>query len=263
MSAESNVKELQVKEANEVSTEVANLSEWGDAPVFGQDIVLSKILPMQGMSKLVMDGKAVFGEYRDSVTGEKMGSIAEPIPLIPFHVEKFWDVQEPNESGQFKWVRTEPLIENPADKGYNDNLPWMDKIDGKEVKRIRRMNFYCLRPSEIDKGQEVPYILSFKSTSYKEGKKLFSQMYLRNRRANLPPPGFVIILSGFRDKNEDGAWVVPTYELGPKSTPEQIQAALNWFKLIKKGGVKVDDSDLQDVDQMSFSEADDEGTGAF
>lgn len=261
-------KEVVAKAKSEVSTEVASLSEWGAPQPLGQDIVLSKILPMQGMSKLVMDGKAQFGEFRDSVTGEKMGSIVEPLVLLPFHVEKFWDVQQPNEKGDFKWVRTEPLIENPADPKYNDNLPWMDKeklADGSmvETKRIRRMNFYVLRPSEIEAGTSIPYILSFKSTSFKEGKKLYSQMYMRNRRANLPPPGYLIVLGGRKDKNDDGTWVVPEYELGPKASAEQIQEALNWFKLIQKGNVKVDDSDLQDVEQMSFSEEDAAGTGNF
>lgn len=256
-------KELQVKASAAVSADVADLSQWGTPQPLGQDVVLSKILPMQSTSKLVQDSKAQFGEYRDSLTGERLGSIAEPIVLLPFHVEKFWDILEPNEKGDFKWVRTEPLIENPASPGYNDNLPWMDKVNGVETKRIRRMNFYVLRPQEIAEGTSIPYILSFKSTSYKEGKKLYSQMYMRNRRANLPPPGYLIILGGRKEKNDDGSWIVPEYELGPKASAEQIQEALNWFKMIKQGGVKVDDSDLQDTAQMSFTEADDTGTGAF
>ena len=86
-------------------------------------------------------------------------------------------------------VRSEPLIEDPTKEGYNDNLPWNDKENGIEIKRVRRMNFYVMLPKQIDAGTAVPYVLSFKSTSYREGKKLFTQMYMRNRKANLPPPG--------------------------------------------------------------------------
>lgn len=255
-------KEVTTKAKTEVSTEVADLSNWGAPVNLGQDMVLAKILPMQMSSKMVADDKAKFGEFRDSMTGERLGSIAEPIPLLPFHVQKFWDIQEADEQGKFKWVRTEPLIEDPISKDYNDNLPWQDKIEGRDVRRIRRMNFFVLRPSEIEEGSSIPMVLSFKSTSYKEGKKLLTQMYMRNRRIGLPPPGHIIILAGTKEKNDDGSWVVPNYELGPKATPAQMQEALNWFKIINKGGVKVDDSDLDEGASM-MAEGNDTGTGNF
>ena len=241
-------KEVTTKPAAEVSTAVANLDDWGAPVSLGQDMVLSKILPMQMTSKLVEADKAKFGEFRDSVSGDKLGSITEPIPLVPFHVQKFWDILEATPDGKFKWARTEPLVEDPVSPGYNDNLPWMDKVDGKDIKRVRRMNFFVLRPEEIANGSSIPYVLSFKSTSYKEGKKLLTQMYMRNRRVNLPPPGHVIILSGTKQKNDDGSWITPSYELGPKATTEQMQDALNWFKVINKGDVKVDESDVHDGD---------------
>lgn len=258
-------KEVVTKKVNEVSTDVTAMAGWEDTGVtLGQDLVIAKILPMQGMSKLVTDGKATFGSFVDSLTGVKLGSVTEPIAMVPFHVEKFWDIQEMNEEGKFKWVRTIPLVENPADENYNDNLTWSDKENGVEIKRVRRMNFYVLLNKEIDDNSAVPYILSFKSTSYKEGKKLLSQMYMRNRKVNLPPPGYNIILRGEKKSNDDGTWIVPEYDLGPKSTPEQMQEALNWFKVIRKGGVKVDESDVQAEDdaQMSF-DVDDAGTGKF
>lgn len=255
-------KELTTKTTNAVSTDVANLSEWGAPQPLGSDIVLSKILPMQSTSKLVQDSKAQFGELRDSVTGEKLGSLTETLDLIPFHVQKFWDILEPNEKGDFKFVRMEPLIENPADPGYNDNLPWLDKVNGVDTKRVRRMNFFCIRPEQVEDGSAIPYILSFKSTSYKEGKKLYTQMYMRNRKVNLPPPGYTITLSLTKQKNDDGSWVVPEYTLGRKSTPAEMQECLNWFKMIGKGGVKVDDSDLES-ETTAMPEGDDTGTGNF
>lgn len=256
-------KELTTKPVNEVSTHVANLDEWGAPMPLGSDIVLSKILPMQLTSKLVADAKAAFGEYRDSISGEKLGSLTEPRPWIPFHVQKFWDIMQPDEEGTFKFVRMEPLVENPADPAYNDNLPWMDKVDGIETKRVRRMNFYMIDPNQVADGSAMPYILSFKSTSYKEGKKLYTQMYMRNRKVGLPPPGYTIVLGLDKQKNDEGSWVTPSYELGRKSTPEEMQECLNWFKLINKGGVKVDDSDLESEVSVTMPEGDDTGTGAY
>lgn len=210
---------------------------WGaDVAIGGQDIVIAKILPMQGMSQLVDQGTAKVGEMRDSLTGALIAGIDQAFDFIPFHVEKFWDVYE---GGEF--TRTEPLIENPQQAGYNDNLQWQDG----ETKRVRRMNFYGLLAGEVEAGTSVPYILSFKSMSFKEGKKLFTQMYLRNRRANLPPCGFVVRVKGVKRENDKGKFIVPVIELGRKANEGEVKEAYNWYTLIKKGGVKVDDSDVK------------------
>ena len=217
---------------------------------------------------LVGDGKANIGEFRDSLTGVKLGSIAEPIEVIPFHVEKFWDIQKDDGSGQFQWDRSEPLNEDPVSPMYNDNLPWMDKENGVDIKRIRRRNFYVLLPSEVANDADVPYIFSFKSTSFKEGKKVYTQMYMRNRRAKLPPPGYSFKIGGIKTKNDKGTFIVPTVELGRTTTEREIKAALAWFKLIKQGGVKVDDSDVTGMTDAADLVQDDkpftaDGTGSF
>ena len=241
---------------------------WGEEFVGAQDIVIPKILPMQGLSDLVTDGKATMGEFRDSVSGELLGSIVDPIVIVPFMVQKFWDIMEEDDEGDFKWERSEPLIENPLEAGYNDNLPWEDVVDGKRVKRIRRMNFFCLIPKEMAKGNSIPYIMSFKSTSLREGKKLFTQMYLRNKRAGKPPCAYAFALAGTKQKNDKGTYIVPNVTQVRESTPEEISEAFSWFQLVKKGGVKVDDSDLTgqqtelDLDAMDVA-GDDTGTGKF
>lgn len=241
----------------------ADLSQWGEAQPLGQDIVIAKILPMQPGSDMVVDGKAVMGEFRDSLSGAKLGSIVEPIDIIPFHVEKFWDILV-KEGDQFEWDHSVPLVENPADSGYNDNLTWNEVVEGKEIKRVRRMNFYVLLPSEVASGADVPYILSFKSTSFREGKKVYTQMYMRNRRSNLPPPAFTFKLSGIKTKNDKGTFIVPTVEMGRASTPTEIGSCLTWFKMIKGGGVKVDDSDLTNKAETSlFADVEDTGAGSF
>ncbi len=252
-------KEVQVKPAAQLPS--VDLSEWGSDQVLGQDIVIAKILPMQPSSVLVTDGKATMGEFRDSLSGVKLGSIVEPIDIIPFHIEKFWDILV-QEGDQFKWDHSDPLIENPALPGYNDNLPWSDKVDGVEIKRVRRMNFYVLLPKEVAANTAIPYIVSFKSTSFREGKKVFTQMFLRNRKANLPPPAYTFKLGGLKQKNEKGTFIVPTVEMGRASTEMEVAESLNWYRLIKKGAVKVDDSDLKGAADV-HADVDDTGAGAF
>lgn len=242
-SSKSSSKAVATVAANTLAVATEEMQGWGNEVALGtQDIILAKILPMQGLSVLVADGKAMMGEFRDSLSGAKLGSIAEPIVIIPFHVEKVWDILE-EQGDQFKWVKSEPLIEDPIKPGYNDNLPWSDTVDGIAVKRVRRMNFYVMLPSQIATGDSVPYVLSFKSTSYREGKKLFTQMYMRNRRANLAPAAYNFVLGGVKTKNDKGTFIVPTVELGLRVSAAELEECFNWYKLVKKGGVKVDESE--------------------
>ena len=241
------------------------LSEWGDQYVGAQDIILAKILPMQPTSQFVANMQAQIGEFRDSLSCSKLGSIVEPLEILPFFVRKSWDIhKQDKESGQFKWAESEPLIENPAQAGYNDNLPWHDTINGEEIKRIRRMDFFVMLPSEIKTGESVPYVLSFKSTSFREGKKIFTQMYLRNKKAGLPPPAYTFKLAGSKQKNDKGTFIVPSVELGRKATAEEISECLSWFKTIQQGTVKVDESDLKQTEQAEVFATDDmSGTGEY
>lgn len=221
-----------------------DLSQWGAPEVLGQDIIIPKILVMQPSSEMVADGKAQLGEFRDSLGGAKLGSQTEAIEVIPFHVQKFWDIHV-EEAGQFVWTRSEALIENPVDKNYNDNLPWQDTENGKQIKRVRRMNFFVLLPSEIKQNVSLPYIFSFRSTSFVEGKKVYSQMYMRNKRASLPPAAYSFKISSVKQKNEKGqSWFVPTVELGRLVSKEELKEAFNWYKTVTTTAIKVDDSDL-------------------
>lgn len=251
-------KEVQVKQEQALSAEVADLSNWGAPEVLGQDILISKILIMQPSSEMVADGKANLGEFRDSVVGTKLGDQVTPIEVIPFHLQKYWDIHT-EEGGQYQWTRSEPLIENPVAKGYNDNLPWQDVENGKPIKRVRRMNFFVLLPSEVVNGQSLPYVLSFRSTSYTEGKKIYSQMYMRNKRANLQPAGYTFKISSVKQKNEKGqSWFVPTVELGRRATSAEITDAYHWYKTVSSSsGIKVDDSDVAEKDTTSSDGAGD------
>jgi hypothetical protein len=259
-------KQMQTKTAAPLAMP-PEMAGWGADVKVGKDILLAKILPMQPSSEFVTDGKAQIGEFRDSLSGSKMGSIAEPMEFLPFHAEKMWDIMEDDGSGQYKWKQSFPLIEDPLHKDFNDNLEWQGMENGVAIKRIRRFNFYVMIPSEIALGTGVPYVLSFKSTSLKEGKKVLNQMYLRNTRAQLPPPGYLFKLSGTKRKNDKGTFIVPTVELARKSEQAEMLECFNWYKLIMAGQVKVDESDVSavetdDLEVESFSNAD-SGVGAF
>lgn len=236
-------KEVAVKEHNEVAARQQLVDDWGVPTTPSQDMIIPKILPMQGLSKMVADRKAMMGEFRDSVSSKLIGSIDKPFECIPFYLQKVWDIQAQQADGSYAWVKTVPLVEDPMDQNYNDNLPWEGEEDGIKVKRIRRMNFFVLLPEEVADNSAMPYVLSFKSTSLKEGKKLFSQMYVRNFKAGLPPAAQLVKVGGAMQSNKKGTFVVPQVEFTRRATNEELKECLNWLKLVRKGAVKIDNSD--------------------
>lgn len=248
--------ELTVKQSNALSTEVLN--EWGMPVISSQDVVIPKILPMQGLSVAVAEGRASMGEFRDSLSNTLLGKIDQPFSCIPFFVDKCWDIHMEKPDGSFEWDSTVPVVENPADPAYNDNWPWETEVNGTKRKNIRRFNFYVLLPHEVEAGGAVPYIFSFKSTSLKEGKKLFTQMYVKNIKGGLPPAAFTIKIGGVREKNDKGIFIVPNYSVDRRATDQELAEALSWIKMIRSGRVKVDDSDVQGT-----ADVQDTGTGEF
>ncbi len=248
-------KEVATKQDQSVSTEVAS---WGSDVNVGTDLLIPKLLLMQGMSEAVNDGKANVGEWRDSVNLTKFGSLSEPCEVVPFHVTKHWDIEVEQDDGKFKWERTDAIVESPMAPGYNDNLPWSDKEDGKNIKRIRRLNFFVLMPSEIAAGTSIPYVLSFKSTALKEGQKMLNQMYVRNLRAKLTPASYKFKLSVGKAENERGKWFTAVVELGERSSDVEIAEALSWYKTVSAKGaaIKVDESDVTKVTEVTIDTGD-------
>lgn len=213
--------------------------EWGSSAVSSSDIVIPRIIPMQGMSKLVTEGKAKFGDFRESMNGDLVGSVDKPLEFIPFHFDKTWILytEEKDNKGKIKktFSGVEPCV--PA----NENMPWEEKLsNGNRILRDKTINVYVLLADELKTGMVMPYIISFKRTSYKGGMKLLTQCYTMNRAANLSPAAFVMKLVGKKVQNDDGTYVVVDVEKGRKATKEEELAALNWFKTVKSGGAKVD-----------------------
>lgn len=220
-----------------------NLGDWGQAPALSsQDYVISKILPMQGLSDKVMDQVAAFGELRDSVTNECYGGIGKPMEFIPFHMSKVW-VEEDFDQGtkKYKFARIVPITHE------NDQLPY--ESDG--VKRTRQYNFFVLLPEEIKKEHALPKLLSFKSTSLQAGKILNTQMYVNNPAAKLSPAAFVMKLTVKSEKNDKGTYAVLSVEKVRRADTAEEGMALHWFKVLKAGQVKIDEN--HDIDAKTDS----------
>ncbi len=239
-------KELQNEEKKALAT-ASNLDAWGGGQaVTSQDIIIPKILPLNYMSDKVKKKMGEYGELRDTINNQLFGDLKTPFEFIPFYMEKKWIEFEliPQKAGapkrEFKQIV--PIQDNPTLPGYNDELPLAEK----DLERDRIMEFYVLIPSEVARGEALPYVLSFRRTSLKAGKKLASQMFVRNRVAKKVPAATAMLLSAANVQNDKGEYVVQDVNLSRAATPEELVAAKYWFDMVGKGSVKVDESDLKE-----------------
>jgi len=211
----------------EVAVVGAKVSDWGQSSYSASDIVIPRILLMQGTSKLVADGKMMVASIVDSMNEKVLGNPDKPLSIIPFHMSKSWSVSEKLE-GQWKWIRRD--VWTPA----NDGQAWEQTIGGKEFKFEKTYDFYVL----LEADTTLPYVLSMKSTSARAAKELATQMYSKNRMAGLVPPGKVIKLSVERVVKEDKKYAVYKTSVEKDTPQELIAIAFKWFNSIQAGQVK-------------------------
>lgn len=234
------VSAVQQETSKEIST-ATELSAWGDAPsISSQDILISKILLMQGLSQLVSDEEALMGEFRDSVTKDYLGKAgSEPIEAVPFHMEKSW-VTVTAEGNEFRGIT--PYVEG-------QEKPRTEELDGEDVNNYYTLTFYVLLKKDLENFDKtgvkpMPCAVSFKSKSLRAGKALATQMYVRNRGANLTPAGVICNFDAKKTKNDKGTFYVFDITPGDKTKDEWQLVALDWLKTIKAGATKTDTSDF-------------------
>lgn len=243
-------KEIEKKEQNKSVTISEEFQTWGATQeISANDIAIPKILSMQFMSEKVKSGEAKYGEFRDTMGNIRVGSIDEPFEFIPLHLVRKWVVYEMIK-GKRSFLRIDPIVSTPTDPSYNDNLPYEGKEGDMSVERDRVLEFFVLLPSEIAAGGAIPYVIPFRRTSIKAGQVLSTQMFVKNKAMGLPPGGWVCELGGRSVSNDDGEFV--SMDVKPKraATKEELDAAFGWYKTIVAGGVRVDDSDLKQGEEV-------------
>jgi len=209
--------------------------------VSAQDILIPKILLMQGLSDLVKEGEAVIGDYVCTGTKEKFGDYTSKFEVIPFYIyKKFieYELIKTKKGIDKKFSQVIPIITDPTHKGFNDNLPLFEE----DLERVRVFDMYCLMPNEIEADVAFPYVMPFQRTSMDAGRTAYTQMYIRNGQKGL---SYVALEISAKSKtNEHGSFGVPGVKLSRKSTEKELEAALHWYKAVVGGETKTDDSDF-------------------
>lgn len=253
-------KEIAKKESTAIAAPVHN-NAWGSEGMDAADVVIPKLLLMQGQSEYVSEGKAKAGDIVKSTNGELLGGVQAGVEIIAFMTYKTWVVSQSNGS-RYEFRRIEPItVDN-----VNAELEWEE--DGRSWRRDRSLNFYVLLPSDIAKEIKalkaleatgdvpdsddalLPCVLSFRRTSYGAGKDLISH-FAKMASFNQPAAVSKFKLGAKIEKNDQGTFYVFTMEKVGKSTPEEIAACKRWYETITHTKVKVDDSDEKQVKQKA------------
>ena len=222
------------------SSEVAVYSEtdlksWGGNEGSAKDIVIPALILCQQMSDFVaVENIAKMGDYVDSVSHKNFGPVLKD--LVPFYMQKSWQVEKTNAKGKYEYVRTEPMDIN------NENLPYEFEEGGAKMRRLYTYRFFVMVPGEI-----LPYTLKLKSSSRNAGKELFTEMYVKNMmgKPQLPPAGRTFTLASKTEKNDDGTFAVSTIKMGERTPHERVMEAFEWLKSVRSdNAVVVDDKDF-------------------
>lgn len=214
------------------------LSSWGTPTVSSKMLLIPKIMIMQLTSKLVRDEQAVFGDFISSLTEKKIGSYKQPMEIIPIQMYEMW-VEFDIVKGAREFRGMVPVSD------ANDNWSFKDvDQDGKPIERDRVANLYCLLPGDVKQGGELPYLLSFRSTSRIAGRKIATQMYALNSGAGKSPAAKTFQILGEKKEGQKGAWIQLDAKVARDTEPQEEQAALKWFKTIMAGQTKVEHNDI-------------------
>lgn len=204
------------------------------------DIVIPKILVLSKNSKKVENGLGKIGEFRDTLSNELFGDDDNPVEFVPIGVTEKWleyDIVEERNKRKRVFVRSVPYVKSGPDK--NSHLPYSE---GK-LERDRVIEAFVLLPMQVAEGSAIPYILSFKRTSLKAGKKLFTQMYVKNRQSKVTPYSVALNLTADKVAKDDFTYLVQDVTPSRKATDEEVAEARHWRQLLATTEVKVHQGD--------------------
>lgn len=236
----------------EMDTHLQKMGEFGDlfdaTPIDKNDFLIPKLLLMQSVSAAVQEERARAGEIRESIDNKKITEKEGSVEIIPFGVYKTWITLSKLGS---EFISQEPLT------AANCAKPREQIVGGIEILNYETLNYYCILPSEVALGMFMPYVVSFRSTSYMAGKTLETHR-ARLQEFGLPLPFKTFNLGSSPRKNDKGNYYVFTISESRSSTEEELSAVKHWFGLIQSGKAKVDDSDLEPVNVTRSDKVEDE-----
>lgn len=235
-----NSKAVEKKKENPIAHlgDAGDLANWGSAGVESSDILIPMIYVMQPMSDNVTSGKASFGEFVETGSDKVLGKFEQGFDVIPVYLEKVFSEYDMTDPKKKVWMKTYPVTPENKDLPYEDET--VDSGRKIKVSRDLIMRFYVLLPDELKVGGAIPYIIPFRRTGTRAGKKLATQMS-KNIEAGLTPASTVCTITADKESNDQGTFAVMDVKPKRAASDSEVQQAFKWLKMIKGGKTKVDE----------------------
>jgi hypothetical protein len=240
--------------APQASQEVAIFDEdmsWADETINSEDIVLPRILLMQALSPLVAEKElAEPGDIVKSTTEEVVAAKGTPLRIVPISSFKTWR-KEKKVDGKWKFAAQEAFTPETANRGWEEFEALDPKTNKKETfKWVRCFNFYVNLKQDLEaavKGESaaLPCLISFKSTSFDTGKKIYSgiaegmTMKSPKNPKGLPAFSREYNLSSKKTVGDKGTFYTFEVTQGKLIPDAERAVASKWYSTVKKSSVKV------------------------
>lgn len=239
--------------------------------VLNSDIMIPRLLLMQGLSDFVNERKAQQGDMVRSTTIQKLGDIETPVNIIPLKLSTSW--REAEKIGQkFEYRKTF------ARTVANEQLPWtfhrnpqgqeFDKpgaLGATEWQRTKSIELFALLPSDIiafqkemaaiAKSGEIPDLtktvlpvnISFRVTSFSAGRAVatfFAQVQeMAQYSPGLKHYSYVLPLAAKPEKNDKGSYFIFDIGKPAKADPATFATAERWYNTLNSlSTIKVDET---------------------
>ena len=202
-----------------------------------QDIVMPRLVILQGLSKMVIDGKATVGKIANALTKEVYGDEFIFIPIFLFKTRaKFSQGQ-----GLVCMSRDALICSFNNDETHDPDDDCLACSDGKWTKENQKdtgpecslvYNYPVLNVANL---KQFPVSISLMRTSIKPAKQLNSMLLFTGEDAFASK----VKLTTEKKDGKKGVYFSPVFEMAGKATDEEYAIAKKWFGTLKKKTIEV------------------------
>ncbi len=252
-------------------TQAANQQE-----IVASDVIIPRLLLMQGISPLVMTRKAQIGELRRSTTGEKLGDPENSVDLVPLRMTNTWtnfEIANPGDKPAFRGSEPRGAIRdaNGAVTGSNENWAWdFTGANGTPWIRRKTITLYALLPSDLANYEKeldralaageapdlsrtvLPVVLTFQSTSFKHAGKKCASFFANVQKTSaemqkrgkpgVAPFNYTLPLLCKEEKGAKGMYFVYDFGVAAPLKDDAVKlAAAEWMQILLTQAVRVDE----------------------
>ena len=251
-------KALTKKETTAVALPPELDGAWGEETYDNSDILIPRLLLMQGQSDFVASGKAKVGDIVKSTTGQVYGDATSPVSVIPLSMWKDLTVEKHN-GKKWEYAYMEKTLKDSEREWTNKEGTW---------RRNTNLNFFVILAKDAGREQEalaamekgetpdvdafvMPCHLKFTRTSYNTGKKLATHFAIM-QQFKKPAAMKMFNLGAKRMDSDEGPYQVYTLEEGDKTPVEFMYTAKKWYDILakSKNDVKVHDASVAEPEVL-------------